>query len=247
MAASAHAGKLRASPGKLYLQIATLMRRQIETGKWAAGARLPPIKQLAAEYGVALVTVRQAIAILEDDRLLARHQGRGTFVAEKIAAPRWVRLDWNLTEFIHRLQHNKPRLLKVTDTIGKAPVEPADGHPAPAYRYMRRVHFSDRTPYAVIDIYLDRRVYQHAPKKFESEMVIPLLAGIPGLKLREARQVMTIGTADLETATLLEIPVNAPIGEVRRAIRDADGCVIYLGIVAYRGDVVRLESRLPIH
>ena len=55
---------------------------------------------------------------------------------------------------------------------------------------------------------------------------------------------LTIGTADLEVAQLLGVPVNAPVAEVRRVFTDADNRVIYLGEVTYRGDFIHLEMDL---
>ena len=43
--------------------------------------RLPPERQLAAELGIGRNTVRRALALLEQDGLIVRHVGRGTFIA----------------------------------------------------------------------------------------------------------------------------------------------------------------------
>ena len=59
-----------------------------------------------------------------------------------------------------------------------------------------------------------------------------------------ARQVLTIGSTDLDLAELLRVPVGSPVAEVRRVFVDADGRVIYLGEIRYRGDVLRLEMDL---
>jgi DNA-binding NtrC family response regulator len=50
----------------------------------AVGAKLPPHIELAAEYGVAPLTMRQVLAGLEEDGLVSREQGRGTFVREQV-------------------------------------------------------------------------------------------------------------------------------------------------------------------
>jgi GntR family transcriptional regulator len=56
--------------------------------------------------------------------------------------------------------------------------------------------------------------------------------------------VLTIASADLEVARLLEVPMNSPVAEVRRLFKDAGGTVIYLADVIYRGDAIRLEMDL---
>lgn len=56
------------------------LRDRITRGELPAGAKLPPHIELATDYGVAPLTMRQVLARLEDERLVVREQGRGTFV-----------------------------------------------------------------------------------------------------------------------------------------------------------------------
>jgi len=66
----------------LYYQLQETLKEQIESGVWRPGDRLPSEPELARRYGVSRVVVRQALAILGDDRQVIRIRGRGTFVAE---------------------------------------------------------------------------------------------------------------------------------------------------------------------
>jgi GntR family transcriptional regulator len=65
----------------LYYQLQEALKEQIESGVWKPGDALPSEPELARRFGVSRVVVRQALAILEDDRQIARIRGRGTFVA----------------------------------------------------------------------------------------------------------------------------------------------------------------------
>jgi GntR family transcriptional regulator len=51
----------------------------------------------------------------------------------------------------------------------------ADGKPAANYFFMRRVHSRNGSPYAVISLYLDKRVFRQHPVRFRNEPVIPIL------------------------------------------------------------------------
>lgn len=239
------AALLRSGAGTLYVQLATLLRQMIHAGQWQPGDRLPSIHELVRQYGVAQVTVSQALAILQNEGLVERRQGKGTFVADDIGERTlWLELESNWDSIIQIWKGSAPTALEVRDTIGSPPLEPKDGKPAPAYRYMRRVHAYKNTPYTVIDIHLDRRLYVQAPKDFDEQMVIPLLEKLPGVEIKFARQTLSISTADLDTAHLLNIPVNSPVGLVRRVLQDQHGVVIYLGSAIYRGDMVKLERIL---
>ena len=60
--------------------IAALIRREISKGTYRRHDRLPPSRQLAADYGVARNTLRDALAQLETEQLLETRPGSGTYV-----------------------------------------------------------------------------------------------------------------------------------------------------------------------
>jgi len=63
--------------------IADLLRERIVSGELAAGAMLPPARELAKRYAVSQITANRAVAALAAEGLLHRSQGRGSFVADK--------------------------------------------------------------------------------------------------------------------------------------------------------------------
>ena len=72
----------------MYYQLQEILKEQIESGRWKPGDAIPTEKELTRSFGVSRVCVRQALAILEDDREIVRMQGRGTFVAARKLAYR---------------------------------------------------------------------------------------------------------------------------------------------------------------
>jgi DNA-binding GntR family transcriptional regulator len=65
----------------LYFQLQEIIKEKIEIGLWSTGEALPPEEDLCTTYGVSRTVVRQALAILEQDRQIIRVRGSGTFVA----------------------------------------------------------------------------------------------------------------------------------------------------------------------
>ncbi|WP_175438860.1 GntR family transcriptional regulator [Micromonospora tulbaghiae] len=63
-----------------YRVIADELRRRIESGAIPSGSLLPAESALTAEFQASRGTIRQAIAILRDERLVATEHGRGTYV-----------------------------------------------------------------------------------------------------------------------------------------------------------------------
>ncbi|HSV65289.1 MAG TPA: winged helix-turn-helix domain-containing protein [Mycobacteriales bacterium] len=64
-----------------YKQVAEELRGRIVDGRIAAGARLPSLPELVAEYGVSITVIRMALAELRHAGLVVTHQGKGSFVA----------------------------------------------------------------------------------------------------------------------------------------------------------------------
>lgn len=70
-------------PRPPYQQIASRLRAAILTGVLQPGARLPSQHQLATNFGVARMTVQQALRILKEDTLIVARQGSGTYVRDQ--------------------------------------------------------------------------------------------------------------------------------------------------------------------
>ena len=232
------------TPIPRYVQLPDLFRQRIIKGQWPPGALVPSIEQLMEEFDVARVTVRQAIALLAEDGLLSPQRGRGTFVTQTGGTKRRLRVETTLDDLVEMYRGDKPDLSNITESIASPTLTDKDGKPAPKYFHMRRVHSRDGERYCVISIYIDHRVFRRAPARLRREVVLPILTSLPGVVIARARQSLTISSADVETANLLGIPVNSPVGEVRRVLSAPDGTVIYLAEVTYRGDYIHLDMDL---
>jgi len=77
------------SPLPLYQQLAEQLSRDIASGSFAPGARLPSEPELARRHSIGRPTVRQATELLVQRGLIERRRGSGTFVR---SAPRRVDL-----------------------------------------------------------------------------------------------------------------------------------------------------------
>lgn len=70
-------------PRPAYVQIADQLRAAIADGSLKLGVRLPTGRVLAEQYGVAPMTMQNALRLLRDEGRLVAWQGRGVFVAEE--------------------------------------------------------------------------------------------------------------------------------------------------------------------
>ncbi len=64
----------------LYHQLKEIFIEKITSGEWAPGENIPPESQLCKQFGVSRGPVRQALDQLVREGLLARKQGKGSWV-----------------------------------------------------------------------------------------------------------------------------------------------------------------------
>lgn len=70
----------------IYLQISESLMRDIGSGRFPNGSRLPPERQMAKDYGTTVRTLRKALAELEKNKMLERVQGSGNYVRQNVDA-----------------------------------------------------------------------------------------------------------------------------------------------------------------
>lgn len=236
-------GYFKHSASPLYAQISDALRERIVKGEWAIGSQIPTLPELAQEFGVGLITVRQAVQVLKNEKLVVPEQGRGTFVRNKPQMHPKMQVETSLAGLADLYRELAPRVTPLDEGQAMPRLEAGDGRPAPSYRCLRRVHASERQATSVITAYLDERIFKLAPKRFRKELIIPVLMDLK-VKIGSARQILTIGTAGMEAATVLHVAASAPVAQVRRVFCDPAGTVIYLGELTYRGDFIRLDMDL---
>ena len=76
--------QIRDAGGPPYRQLIDGVQRQIERGVILPGDRLPPVRVLAEELGLAPNTVARAYRSLEDDGWIEGRGRAGTFVADRL-------------------------------------------------------------------------------------------------------------------------------------------------------------------
>lgn len=86
----------RADPRPPYQQIAAMLRTAIDSGALEPGAKLPSEAALIEHFGVARMTVRQAVQELRGEGLVIAEHGRGVFVrpmppVRRLASDRFAR------------------------------------------------------------------------------------------------------------------------------------------------------------
>jgi GntR family transcriptional regulator len=235
----------RGGEAPLYQQVHKLLLGRLESGRWTVGDMLPAIPELAEEFSASVVTIRQALALLEADGSVRRQRGIGTTVVRDLTQLRWVTLPVTLKQLIDTIDTVQPRVLNLRHgaSLPEVPIG-ADERAAASYVRMRRLHHVGDSPYCLIDLALDERLYCQAARQYERLPVLSIMSARGYLKGVAARQQLTIRVAEFDEAQHLRIEPGAPVAEVRRTIVDRDGVVIYAAVVLYPSRVVRLDMNL---
>src|SRR6185503_2469982 len=164
----------------LYIQVASALRRRIETGQWQVGQQISTLEELEREFEVARVTVRQAVELLQNEGLVHRHQGRGTFVADKLEDKHWLRLEATWESLIASIKDNVPTMIKVDDPPARPRLGEGEGEAAHDYVFLRSVQLKNGVPYALVNLHLERGIYARSPESFLTRTALPILATMKG-------------------------------------------------------------------
>ena len=101
-----------------YAQLAHILRAGISQGEYPPGERLPAETSLAKAHGVSTMTARQAVRVLEEEGLVSRAQGKGTYVRKIGVSTSSFRLD-AMTDALADKDNLTVKILKAT--IKKTP------------------------------------------------------------------------------------------------------------------------------
>ncbi len=221
------------SPTPLYLQLAELIRTQINEGLIATGDALPSERELSETAGISRVTVRKGIEALLREGMLSRRHGSGTFIAPRIEQPTALLAGFS-ADMINR--GHKP---------GSIWIERASGLPTPeeamalsltldqkVHRFAR-VRTADDEPLAI-----ERAVVPAALLPQPDEVDVSLYARLEARGLRPVRglQRLQASLATAREAALLSVPTGAAILRIERRSFLANGTPVEFTRSAYRGD-----------
>lgn len=236
---------LKKSNVSRYIQLASLFRQRIESGEWDVGDRIPTVKELADQCGVATMTIRQSLDILEEEGLIERFRAKGTFVRERPQKDLWCEVNTDWSGMLIARQDARIEVLS-SQTGSSLPRHDGNtGNAAPSYRHLRRRHSRDGTAFLLADIFVDERISGDIPEENYSKVTaMRLISDLPGQTVSNAKQTVTIGAADLDTANQLNISIGDPIAKVQRVAVNQHGDIILLANGIYRGDMMRIEFKL---
>ena len=203
----------------LYQQIKSLILQSLQSGEWKPGEMIPSEMELAARYKVSQGTVRKAIDELAAENLVARRQGKGTFVTthhEDVVKFRFLRLVPDEGE----PHYGASRVLECKRL--RAPAEIArllDIRTGDSVVQIRRVLFFSGEATVLDDIWLLGANFKGLTAEKLTEWKGPMYALFEaeyGTRMVRATEKIRAVSADETAAALLSVEPGSPLLSVER-------------------------------
>ena len=220
------------APGQSrYGWLACSLRERISLGEWSPGNALPPESLLAKEYGAALGTLRQAIALLVSESLLERRHGRGTFVRAGLGGATMLRF-FRFRNAGELQATPKSKILTRSIALAGVAEAKALGLPAGASVLMlERLRSLNGRPCLLEHITLPLPAFAElATSDMEAwdDLLYPLYQRVCDVTVQRAEDQLSFGLLTAEQAQRLELKTAHPCVQVQRTAFDLAGNCIEL-------------------
>lgn len=236
----------RDDPRPLHQRLREDLRQRIEAGGWAAQQRLPSEAELVRHYGVSRITVRQALQGLEQEGLVVKVAGRGSFITRPRSFQQLARLQ-GLAEALgaqgHAIRNRVLGLERVpADAHVAAQLGVAEGTPV---THIRRVRLLDGQPLSLdltwLPLTLGERLAAH---DLVSHDIFTLIEHELGTPLGHADLALTAVPAPPEVAQALGVAAGSALLHVQRLTHDREGRPLDHEQIYCRSDAFELRLRI---
>ncbi|MCB5167126.1 GntR family transcriptional regulator [Streptomyces bambusae] len=222
----------------LWYQVSQSLRASILGRSPDASLRLPTEERLAEHYGVSVLTMRQALKELEAEGLISRHRRRGTFIEPGAQRGAPVRLLGSVDAIV--AQQSGERTTVLGQERGPVPGELAPYFPDAAevvtYRRLRRDGKTGEPTNWAENAVLPELAEAVDLADLERWPMTKVLRDVVGVKISRITDTVEARLADPVTADLLDVPLLSPILHYTGVTYDADGRVVDVARIRYRGD-----------
>ncbi len=206
----------------IYITIHDEMREAIEAGRWGAGDKIPSERELAEQFNVSRMTLRQAVLMLVDEGTLERRGGAGTFVT---ATRVQERLDGvgSFTAAMHatgRIASSKVIAYHIGQA-SKSEVDQLQLTPDAQVLRMERVRYGDDEPIAFEIASIPATLVEGLSREELTDSLYNTLTTKKGLTIGRAEQVLTAAAATERVADLLAIQRTDPVLVMRQVTFDS--------------------------
>lgn len=221
-----------------YRQLHVVLLQRIREGAFEPGEPLPSELQLARDYGLSRVTVRRTLELLEQEGLIRRRRGLGTYLADTPAPGLDGPISGLLDNLITIGLDTKAETL-ATEWLERPPPRVAqalDLRDGERCLMTERLRWHGGEPFSHTLLWLPERVAAVLPLNAIGDHPVVTLLERAGVRPTSADQTLSAKLADDRTAAMLQTEIGAPIISLRRTVRDGEGTPILHQQSAYHPD-----------
>lgn len=230
----------------LYQQMLVQLQSRIDSGEFGPGALLPGELDLSRDYGVSRITAKRALNELAEAGLVKRERGRGTRVLERsgTGAVRTSIDGWLETASLMQAT-TEVRLLAFDDLAAGPDIAQAlDLTEGDRVQRSVRVRTLDGVPMSYLVCFIPADIGSDFDGDALASTAMLTLLEQAGHPVASARQTVSATLAAPDTAQALEVNVGAPLLEVRRIARSAEGRAVQYIRALYRPDLYHIEMSM---
>ena len=194
-----------------YIRIHDAIKKEIDGGIWEIGQRLPSERDLADDYEVSRMTLRQAITLLVEEGILERRVGSGTYVASHRVQEK-MRGTTSFTEIV-RSQGKMPSSQLISYQRKPANETEIQQLQLKATDYvirMERVRFADNVPLVFEVASIPEELIRSFNREDITEHFFQTLTD-NGYEIGKSQQTIYARNASERVANYLKIPRNHAI------------------------------------
>ncbi len=228
----------------LYYQLADLLRERIADVRLTPGMAIPSEFDLIQEHGISRGTVREALRQLEQEGLIERRKGVGTFVS----APKIEHETDRVMGFSRVMQMTgktaSARLIEMRKYPAPLSISEKMGLPEGENIYLvKRLRFADDEPLLLEHSYFRQEVGEKLLDEDLTRSIYSLLEGKYHYKLYRSENTLEAQSAKKEEADLLCIEAGNPVLVLRRLVYFDDGTPFEYAKDIYRADRTKFKIR----
>lgn len=206
------------SPVPLYHQLAEILSERIRSGQYLPGHAIPSETALAGHYSIGRPTVRQAMDLLVQKKLVLRKRGAGTFVQAPAPSVDLFSLAGTSQAFLTKgIKIEKIPVRPVSlVTITSQPDNPFDG--LSAY-FLSRVIRARKEPVLKEEIFLDPELFRGLDRiDVAAKSLSRVVADLYHLVPENGTQTFRVAIPDPDTAVQLALEPDTPVLTVHREL-----------------------------
>ncbi len=227
-----------------YQRIAAIISARVADGTYAPGSKLPAEPQFRTEFGVSLMTLRKALAVLADQGLVHAEKGRGTYIRTIALTDSIFKLEQPNNGWLD--ESTESRLLGVSTVKADPQVaEKLAITPGTRVVYLRRLILKCQIPAMY---YIEYVVFDARKPLIESQLQLTTLDGVlqaaRGSGFSRGNVKLTARCLDEEAAQILQVPACSAALCLEHVFEDGTRKPMSWGRFLMRADLFQLSAQL---